>query len=80
MDIARVIAGLEQQRASIDRAISALREIEGSQPSPQIVSNTGKKRGRPRKSRLSPEGRRRIVEAAKKYWAERRAAKVKRAK
>ena len=83
-DIARVIARLEQQRTSIDRALSALREIEAqnppSAPAPKTAVALEPKPAKRRKNRLSPEGRRRIAEAAKKYWAAKRAAEAKKAR
>jgi hypothetical protein len=73
-DLGTIITDLERQRAAIERALSALREVEGSAlPAPV------KKRGRPKKvidavpptkkRILSPEGRRRIIEATKRRWA-----------
>ena len=64
-DIENVISRLEKQRSAIDRALLALREISGpntanAQPVSQSTS---------RKRRLSPEGRRRIIEATKRRWA-----------
>lgn len=73
-DIKRIISDLEQQRSSIDRAISALREVSGmgeSRPAAQTQSAT---KSAPRKRRLSEEGRRRIAEAARKRWAAQKAA------
>jgi hypothetical protein len=82
-DISKVISRLEQQRASIDRAISALREVEvtgtsapvaivksAAAPAPAAAGSAPKK-----KNRLSAAGRRRIAEAAKRYWAQKRAEK-----
>lgn len=74
-DLSTIITDLERQREAIERALSALREVQGS-GAPAVA----KKRGRPRKSVdaapaitkkriLSPEGRRRIIEATKKRWA-----------
>ena len=74
-DIARVISRLEQQRATIDRAISALREVEPTTPaesaSPKSASAT-----KPKKRRMSAEGRGRIAEAARRRWAEKRASEA----
>jgi hypothetical protein len=66
-----VISQLESQRTAIDRAISALREVAGKSPLAKVISPSGN--GQPRKRHLSPEGRRRIIEAAKKRWAAKRA-------
>jgi hypothetical protein len=74
-DIAKAISELERQRATIDRAIAALREVEGIAPAasttPVRASRSGSK---PVKRQMSAEGRRRISEAAKKRWAQKRAA------
>ncbi len=69
-DTENVISRLEKQRSAIDRAILALREIAGlSVPDGHAVSQS-----KSRKRHLSPEGRRRIIEATKKRWAAKRAA------
>ena len=71
-DVENVIAQLERQRSAIDSAISALREITGSPATGParhgILHSTTKKR------HLSREGRRRIIEAAKRRWAAKRTA------
>lgn len=67
-----VIAQLENQRSAIDRAISALREATGS-----VATGSDGYRATPVKAvkrHLSPEGRRRIIEATKARWAAQRAA------
>ncbi len=70
-DVENVISKLEKQRSAIDRAISALREITGSPATgPDVVESKTKKR------HLSPEGRRRIIEATKRRWAAKRAAQA----
>jgi hypothetical protein len=68
-DIDNVISRLEKQRSALDRALLALREIAGlNTPNAQPVSqSTSGKR------RLSPEGRRKIIEATKRRWAARKA-------
>ena len=65
-DIDNAISRLEKQRSAIDRALLALREISGPHtPNAQPVSQS-----KSRKRRLSPEGRRRIIEATKRRWAD----------
>ena len=69
--IASVISELERQKDAIDRALVALRTVVASAPkqradNPAAVSHT--------KRRLSAEGRRNIIAAVKKRWAEKRAA------
>ena len=68
-NVENVISQLETQRSAIDRAISALREVAGKSPLATMPGNNGQRR----KRHLSPEGRRRIVEATKKRWAAQRA-------
>jgi hypothetical protein len=74
-DLGDIIAQLERQREAIDRALEALRGIEGTAP-------VAKKRGRPPgkkgggKRSMSAEGRARIAEATRKRWAEKRAAEA----
>ena len=66
-NVENLISQLENQRSAIDRALMALREATGSSPSARAESLNGN--GRRRKRRLSPEGRKRIIEATKKRWA-----------
>jgi hypothetical protein len=70
-NVENVISQLETQRSAIDRAILALREVAGKSPLAQVMSPSSN--GQPRKRHLSPEGRRRIIAAAKKRWAAKRA-------
>src|SRR6476469_3396890 len=67
-----IISKLEQQRDAIERALSALRQVD-STPTKAVPT---KKRGRPpgRRGRMSAEGRARIAEATRKRWADKRAA------
>ena len=64
-DIENAISRLEKQRSAIDRALLALREISGPNTSKAQPVSQSKSRRR----RLSPEGRRRIIEATKKRFA-----------
>lgn len=76
-DIAKAISQLERQRATIDHAIAALREVEALAPTASASSSGPSKPGRKTvKRRMSAEGRKRISEAAKKRWAEKRAAEA----
>jgi len=70
-NVENVITQLETQRSAIDRAISALREVAEKSPLAKVTSPSSN--GQPRKRHLSPEGRRRIIAAAKKRWAAKRA-------
>jgi hypothetical protein len=67
LDTASIIAELTAQRDRLDNAIAALR---GSQKTIRTVS--GKPDGRRRKRTLSAEARKRIGQAMKKRWAERK--------
>jgi hypothetical protein len=78
-EIPGIISRLERQRTALERAISALREMEGVQATAKAGTAASPARG-PRKSRLSAAGRRRIAEAARKRWAEKRAADAAAAK
>ena len=74
------IAQLEQQHAAIERALAALREIDGIAALPAAPGPVApaRGRGRPRKAkrkdRLSPEGRASLSAALKKRWAAKKAA------
>ena len=72
-ELAKIISQLEQQRNSIDRALVALREVEGLKPTEDEPVETPKA-DVPKKRTLSAAGRRRIIEATKKRWAAKRAA------
>ena len=67
-DIDNAISRLETQRSAIDRALLALREISG----PNTPNTHPVNQSKSRKRRLSPEGRRRIIEATKRRWAAKR--------
>jgi hypothetical protein len=67
MDTATIIMELEAERDRLDSAIAALQGIRS-------VSRTlsGRPDGRRRKRTLSAEARRKIGQAMKKRWAERK--------
>ena len=82
-NIESIISDLEQQRAAIERALEALRQV-GGQPAakkrgrpPNVKNAAPAKKRRGGKRHLSPEGRQRIIEATKKRWAAVRAAAKK---
>jgi hypothetical protein len=74
-----VIRKLEQQRAGIDRALAALREIEGpvaevATPAASTVSASPARGPKAkRKGGMTPEGRRRLSEALRARWAAKKA-------
>ena len=72
-DIGTMISQLERQRSAIDRAISALRDVDAGKLQ---TASAARVASRPVKNRLSEEGRRRIAEATRKRWALRRAAQA----
>jgi hypothetical protein len=71
-----VIKGLEKQKTAIERALAALKEVDGAPvESAPLAAVPAVRRGRPkRKGGMTPEGRRRLSEALKKRWAVKRAA------
>jgi hypothetical protein len=73
-NVENVISQLEEQRSAIDRAISALREVNGAPSTGPGVHRIGQ--SKTKKRRLSAEGRRRIIEATKKRWAAKRMAEA----
>ena len=78
MDIQRMLAELTAERNHLDQAISALEGIDSAgsgaarRGRPPGRPAAGKARGR---RRMSAEARRRISEAAKARWAERKGRK-----
>jgi len=69
-NVENAISQLEKQRSAIDRALSALREVTGSASARTDVN--GIPQSKRKKRQLSPEGRRRIIEAIKRRWAAQR--------
>lgn len=70
-----VIARLEEQKSSIERALSALREIEGSEVQRREENTPAPRKVRAKRKRLiTPEGRKRLAEAMKRRWAVKRTA------
>ncbi len=78
-EVENIIAQLEKQLDSIQRALSALREVSGSTAA---VQPTGVKRGRPPlkrrggKRNMTAEARKRMSEGQRRRWAEKRAAEA----
>ena len=80
-NLQELISELEQQRAAIETALTALRAISGT-PEPKRRGRppgTAAKRGpgRPPKKQvhISDAGRKRLAESMKKRWAVKRAVK-----
>lgn len=76
------IEQLERQKAAIEKALAALREIDG--PVAPVTKRAYKKRevaAAPAKKRtMSEEGRKAVGEATRKRWAAKRSATKKAAK
>ena len=64
-----IIAQLEHQKAAIERALAALREVEGIEAPASQSSVAPERRGG-----MTPEGRQRLAEAMKRRWGIKRAA------
>jgi hypothetical protein len=73
-----IIKRLEQQAKAIERALAALRDVEGIESEAAPVAAAAQTEGSPakRKGGMTPEGKERLVAALKKRWAaKKRAAK-----
>jgi Spy/CpxP family protein refolding chaperone len=68
LNIARILADLKSERDRIDRAIKALSALEST----PVASKPVTRAVRRKRGGLTPEGRKRLSEAMKKRWAERR--------
>ena len=80
MDTNRILADLRAERTRIDRAITALEALDGVEARSVMVGRAShtavashSAEGQPvARRRISAAGRKRISEAAKKMWAERK--------
>jgi hypothetical protein len=68
LDVSRILDELRRERTRIDDAIAALEKVA----TPGARGRKGRTAGRPRRRRLTPEGRKRLSEMMKKRWAERK--------
>jgi hypothetical protein len=69
-----IIAHLERQQKAIDKALAALRGLDGSEPTPRPEATIAPAT---RKGRMTPEGRKRLSAALRKRWAlKKKAAEV----
>jgi hypothetical protein len=71
LEIDRIVADLRREAERIGKAIAALLGSAGGAKRGPKAAAPGVKR-RKRRGRLTPEGRKRLSEAMKKRWAERR--------
>jgi hypothetical protein len=74
MNLGQIVSELKKERDHLNRAIAALEGIGGRRPQAGTISEKASTAQTSRKRRrgLSVAGRRRISEAMKKRWAERR--------
>ena len=76
-DVANLISQLEQHKASIDRAIEALREITNTTAASDKAARSAPAQDsdeRPEGRHITSAGRQRLAEAMKRRWAAKRAA------
>jgi len=71
VDLVKVVSDLKRERDRLDRAISALEGIEGATATVRAGSSKPVAQ-KPKKHRLTTEGRKRLSDMMKKRWAERR--------
>jgi hypothetical protein len=70
-----IISQLEGQKRAIDKALEALRGLDGvDDNSPAVVIETAVSGSTPRKGGMSPEGKKRLSAALRKRWAAKKAA------
>jgi hypothetical protein len=74
--LGEIIRRLEKQRGAIERALAALRDIEGAGVPVKRRGRPPGKKKRGGKRHMSAEARARIGEATRKRWAEKRAAEA----
>lgn len=90
MDVSRIIAEIDAKIASLQQARTVLLGLDESTPAVAVKAKRGRPKGstnaaktvKPaapvkRKRNLSPEGRKRIADAMKRRWADRRATATK---
>ena len=70
MEVKDILAELDQEIARLQQARNLLAGAATRKPSTRKKSALPK--GAPKKRKLTPEGRRRIAEAMKRRWAERK--------
>jgi hypothetical protein len=70
-----IIARLGEQKSAIERALSALREIEGTGVQSGEETPLAPRKVRTKRKRgITSEGRKRLAEAMKRRWAVKRTA------
>ena len=69
-----IITELEKQKTAIDKALAALRMIEGGETAAEPTAESTPNAPAARRGRMSPAGKRRLIAALKKRWAAKKAA------
>ena len=84
MGVSEIIAQIDREIAQLHSARALLAGASAPAPARAAAKTAKKKAAAPaakkaakKKRKLSPEGRKRIIEAVKKRWAEKRAAASK---
>lgn len=85
MEVSRIIAEIDTQILKLQQARALLAGTAqqaaakgpGRPKGRKVATHTAPKTTAPRKRKLSPEGRKRIADAMKKRWAERRKQNAK---
>ena len=72
MDLARIVAELEEERDRLGQAINALKQLNSSANAPKTVASNGRTSIARGGARLTAVGRNRLSELMKKRWAERK--------
>jgi hypothetical protein len=79
LDIHKIVSELEREKDRISKAIAALVESASSSFTTRKSSGGGRAaargKGKRRRAGITPAGRRRLSEAMKKRWAERKRKK-----
>jgi len=79
VEVSRIIAEIDAQISKLQQARALLSDtdVKVSKGPGRPKGSKNVKAGAPRKRQLSPEGRKRIADAMKRRWAERRKAAAK---
>ncbi len=78
MDLAKIVSELKDERDRIDRAIRLLTGADAhSAAAGKRATVRASARAKPRHGGITPAGRKRLSEAMKKRWAEKRKKRVK---
>ena len=74
MDTQAIVKELKRERDRLNKAIAALEETDSPAPRTSSPSVTPSAKSTKRGDRLTPEGRKRLSDALKKRWAEKKKA------